>query len=284
MLQEVLEAANPRGRFKLVKGLQGHVTEAWECPNAAPHANHVLQRCIEALPPADCAFVLEEMLSSGIERASSNKYGCRIVQRLIEHFPHEVMEPLFKEILDPDTLQKLAVSRFGNFVVQCILEHGSSEQRKCIVSALLHQDDQKFTRLAENMYASHVVQQAMKRCSPEHQRLLVQRIISIEQKDPKFKRSVYGSFVAHEAKNWIKAHPLVEARARAQSRGRRGRRPAPGGAREVFDEGLPRVMPNFQGKSASAAVASPSAPSQQQASRRSGRRAARAQAEPRRTQ
>eukprot|EP00411_Alexandrium_monilatum_P104539 CAMPEP_0175769564 /NCGR_PEP_ID=MMETSP0097-20121207/71025_1 /TAXON_ID=311494 /ORGANISM="Alexandrium monilatum, Strain CCMP3105" /LENGTH=518 /DNA_ID=CAMNT_0017079743 /DNA_START=32 /DNA_END=1586 /DNA_ORIENTATION=- len=226
-LQEALERADAHGAVRLAAGLNGHVSEAWDSPTAAPHANHVVQVCLQALPPAQCHFVLDEMREGGVERAGCSKYGCRILQRIIEHFPAQDTSVFVEELLDPDVLLRLAVNRFGNFVVQCVLEHGTQVQRVRIADLLLDQDDQKFSRLCENMYASHVVQKAMKLCHEKLQELLLARIVRIERSDSKFKRSVYGSFVVHEARKLLKAAaakaptatPLAEANRGAMRRG-----------------------------------------------------------------
>uniref|UniRef100_A0A7S4RXB8 PUM-HD domain-containing protein n=1 Tax=Alexandrium monilatum TaxID=311494 RepID=A0A7S4RXB8_9DINO len=231
-LQEALERADAHGAVRLAAGLNGHVSEAWDSPTAAPHANHVVQVCLQALPPAQCHFVLDEMREGGVERAGCSKYGCRILQRIIEHFPAQDTSVFVEELLDPDVLLRLAVNRFGNFVVQCVLEHGTQVQRVRIADLLLDQDDQKFSRLCENMYASHVVQKAMKLCHEKLQELLLARIVRIERSDSKFKRSVYGSFVVHEARKLLKAAaakaptatPLAEANRGAMRRGGQGRR------------------------------------------------------------
>ena len=85
LLQVVLERCDGPGRRHLAAELCGHVCEALE----SPHANHVLQRLVELLPPGAVRFVLDEMQSwPGRSSAdiASHKFGCRIVERLLEHF------------------------------------------------------------------------------------------------------------------------------------------------------------------------------------------------------
>ena len=85
LLQVVLERCDGPGQRHLAAELCGHVCEALE----SPHANHVLQRLVELLPPGAVRFVLDEMQSwPGRSSAdiASHKFGCRIVERLLEHF------------------------------------------------------------------------------------------------------------------------------------------------------------------------------------------------------
>merc|ERR1719356_1262605 len=145
------------------------------------------------------------MLEGDVTKAAHSKFGCRVLQRLIEHFPEEDVAPLLEALIGKGDLQALMISRFGNFVVQCILEHGPSEHRSRVAAVLVGEEDKTFARLAENKYASHVVQHAMKHCDEAEQRRLVSKVLAVEVKEPKFKRSVYGSFVTTEARKWARA-------------------------------------------------------------------------------
>jgi len=207
LLQEILEVGDAQVKAQVVKELEGHVQEAWDNTEAAPHANYVLQKCVEVMPPPLCLFIRDEMVQSAKDAACS-KYGCRILQRLIEHFDNSKMEPLLAQILAEETLPSLMVSKYGNFVVQCVLEHGSQQQRSLVASVL--GTDAQLRALAENSYASHVVQRAMMHCSEQEQRLIVQKVLGMEG-NSRLKHSVYGSFVAREAKKWRRLRQQVEA-------------------------------------------------------------------------
>ncbi|CAK9104676.1 Maternal protein pumilio, partial [Durusdinium trenchii] len=104
-------------RVALAEQLQGHVKEAF----ASPHANHVLQKCIQLIPPERLGFLLAEMHGSAVA-AASHRYGCRVLERLLEHCPSEQTAPLIEEVLSG--APQLCRHTFGNFVVQHILEHG----------------------------------------------------------------------------------------------------------------------------------------------------------------
>lgn len=206
VVQEALANAESKDKVLMARELKGHVREAWESL-AAPYANYVLQKCIEVMPPEHIAFVHKEMLNSDVHAAAKSKFGCRILQRLIEHFPNTEMQPFMDELLDVKFLDGLMEHKFGNFVVQCVLEHGSAHQKTQIAQALLQDDpDCRLARRCENKFASHVVQQCMKHCSDNEQRLICEKVLSIEGKDTKFKRSVYGSFVSTEVRKWWRLH------------------------------------------------------------------------------
>merc|ERR1712113_1095151 len=79
-------------------------------------------------------------------------YGCRVLQRLFERCPPEQLSTLLARILNG--LEKLSTDRHGNYVVQCILDHGRAEDKKRII-ALICRD---FVSFAKNKVSSNVVE------------------------------------------------------------------------------------------------------------------------------
>ena len=55
------------------------------------HANHVIQNCVEVLPPSDLGFIVDGVLQFGVQQVTCDKFGCRVVLRLLEHCPTEAM-------------------------------------------------------------------------------------------------------------------------------------------------------------------------------------------------
>jgi len=135
-VQEAFSAAvSDDERRAFASELRGHVWEAMKCPNA----NHVLQKFIDELRPVDSQFVIDEIQLGGIGaalRVARHRYGCRILQRLLEHSSsapgrvHDLME----EILS-DGVQ-LATHIYANYVLSHLLEFGT-ESQKCRLTNLL---------------------------------------------------------------------------------------------------------------------------------------------------
>jgi hypothetical protein len=71
----------------------GHVREAIE----SPHANFVLQKLIETMPPSFTSFVLDE-IRGHVDWAARHRFGCRVVARLVEHNPAERVAVLLREM------------------------------------------------------------------------------------------------------------------------------------------------------------------------------------------
>eukprot|EP00440_Ansanella_granifera_P040248 gb/GFBE01043654.1/.p1 GENE.gb/GFBE01043654.1/~~gb/GFBE01043654.1/.p1 ORF type:complete len:365 (+),score=63.14 gb/GFBE01043654.1/:1-1095(+) len=125
-------AVSDESRAALAAELQGHVLEAMRCP----HANHVLQKCITSTKPHVSQFIVDEILASpgAAELAARHKYGCRIVQRLLEHCLQEQVEGVAQAVLG-DVLG-IARHPYGNYVLQNLLTHGTALQKHELAEAL----------------------------------------------------------------------------------------------------------------------------------------------------
>eukprot|EP00928_Gymnodinium_smaydae_P033304 TRINITY_DN23893_c0_g1_i1.p1 TRINITY_DN23893_c0_g1~~TRINITY_DN23893_c0_g1_i1.p1 ORF type:complete len:336 (+),score=70.92 TRINITY_DN23893_c0_g1_i1:81-1088(+) len=146
-------ASTDEVRMALAEELRGRSWEAAMCP----HANYVLQKCIMTMQPQQVDFIIRELSErdGGVVQVAQHKYGCRIVQRLLEHCLPSQVAALVDEILD----NALATARhpFGNYVLQKILEVGEDGQRRRligIITANVH-------RLGSDVYACPVVSKAM---------------------------------------------------------------------------------------------------------------------------
>mmetsp|Transcript_66805 Transcript_66805/g.196086 ORF Transcript_66805/g.196086 Transcript_66805/m.196086 type:complete len:357 (-) Transcript_66805:46-1116(-) len=126
-VQQALEdAGSDDVRMALTQELHGHVWEAMKCRNA----NHVLQRCITTTRSAALQFIIDEIMKEGavaVRRAARHQFGCRILQRLLEHCPQSQVECLVELLLEDAV--GTAKHTFGNYVMQHVMEHGTPSQR-----------------------------------------------------------------------------------------------------------------------------------------------------------
>jgi hypothetical protein len=164
-------------RTELVtSAFQGHVKDAVD----SPHANHVLQLCIEILPPKSVSFIPEELLAWKPAEIAKHRFGCRVLERLIEHFRlddealrHRDCDDKFHEfvlgqgglLVEETTIVELCKHQYANFVVQHLLEHGGREIRKRIVWVLL----KKFREIAKDKNGVVVIEKAMWYVHPSDQ-------------------------------------------------------------------------------------------------------------------
>merc|ERR1719443_539459 len=166
----------------------------------SPHANYVVQKIVEVMTPAKASFVIEELLGSAVQ-TSQHRYGCRVICRLLEHFPHEQTDEIINEVL----LEVSALNRhsYGNYVVRHILEHGTDAQKDAVVNALLV-DPLGF---ACHRTGSSVVEQALLHASPGGKEALGWALLACGEAAARLACSRYGSYVARA----LLARPGAEA-------------------------------------------------------------------------
>jgi len=130
-VQHTLDSATAEEVLALAKELQGHIWEATCCP----HANHVLQKCLVLLQPSETHFILDELTQGGlIVRASQHKYGCRVVQKLLEHCQKEEVKVLVR-ILTAEA-NAIACHPYGNYVIQRLVTCCGSHQARLLREVL----------------------------------------------------------------------------------------------------------------------------------------------------
>lgn len=132
LLQSVLDDADNACRVAIASTFKGSVCEAV----ASGNANHVLQRLVELIAPAHVEFIAMEICRDASPvKVAKHRYGCRVIERMLEHFPEYMLWDVFECLLDC-TLD-LSAHMYGNFVVQHILEHGSQAHKLHIIQELL---------------------------------------------------------------------------------------------------------------------------------------------------
>jgi len=174
LLQVVLEEADSASCKELVSELRGHVREALD----SPHANHVLQRVIELVPPRSVQFILDELASSwDMSAVVQHRFGCRLLERMFEHF---TACPSAASTLDFflangafGDLKGHCYHMFGTHVMQHMMEYGSYEQQLLVCNAL--RSDLRKAALDE--FAVGVLDKALTYLPLMDQQVLAQEIL-----------------------------------------------------------------------------------------------------------
>lgn len=170
VLQEALDTQRDEDRTAIADELKGHVWEAIK----NKHANHVIQKCIVTQRPEASQFIIDEIMSKehGVWHASTHVFGCRVVQRLLEHCHgrqmHHVVEHVLQHALG------LCKHKYGNFVAQHVYEHGTSEQQRHLACKILLDPASLFKHRYGN-YAVQLVLEGGGGC-PEQQHQLAKVI------------------------------------------------------------------------------------------------------------
>jgi len=152
-----------RDKSKILRSLLEWFQEAYK----SPHANHVLQQLIKLLPVDYLDGVIQKVAGEATTIAK-HKFGCRVLERLIEHSSEGALGGIGDEIArDSEALCKLGGIRdeiardsealckheFGNYVIQKMLSHGSHKNRAEVLEQMLASSP----ALAGHRTASHVV-------------------------------------------------------------------------------------------------------------------------------
>ncbi|CAJ1397050.1 unnamed protein product, partial [Effrenium voratum] len=153
----------------------GHVWEALR----DPFANYVLQKCITVLCRDDLTFVFQELQQKGpemIQQAARHKYGCRIIQRLLECGPADQVNDLIDCLLH-DAIN-ICAHPYGNYVMQNLLDQSTREQRR----RLLHSLMDNVTLVGnenENVYVSAVMVKIMSVAQREEKVQLARALLRV---------------------------------------------------------------------------------------------------------
>ena len=58
---------------------------------------------------------------------STHPYGCRVIQRILEHCTPDQISPLLQEM--HQNTEQIIQDQYGNYVVQHVLDHGKQEDK-----------------------------------------------------------------------------------------------------------------------------------------------------------
>jgi len=143
---------------------------------ASPHANYVVAKIVEVLPPSHSSFIVQELLGDGA-RAARHTFGCRVINRLIEHSiaapaAGDVKTALVEEILRE--AGELCRHQFGHHVMSTLLEHGRPDHKSAIVQALV----QDLHGNCRHRRATYVIEKAMAWAQQDDVRMLERCLVA----------------------------------------------------------------------------------------------------------
>jgi len=189
LVQKALMVASQQQRERLAEALLPHALELYTSANA----NYVLAKFIEIMPPSRVTCIALTMRGR-IAAVARHRFGCRILERLMEHCSEQELGFLLDEI--QADLEALARHQFGNFVVQHLLEHGSPPRKHAAMQCLFMYLPQHLTHKT----ASHVVQFFLEHADHEWQAAIVDAMLAARGGDSleAVAASRYGSFVVRQ--------------------------------------------------------------------------------------
>uniref|UniRef100_A0A9R1SE75 Pumilio homolog 1 n=2 Tax=Cyprinus carpio TaxID=7962 RepID=A0A9R1SE75_CYPCA len=158
---------------EMVRELDGHVLKCVKDQNG----NHVVQKCIECVQPHALQFIIDAFKGQ-VFALSTHPYGCRVIQRILEHCLPEQTLPILEEI-HQHTEQLVQViyeaDQYGNYVIQHVLEHGRAEDKSKIVSEIRG----NVLGLSQHKFASNVVEKCVTHSLRAERAMLIDEVCSM---------------------------------------------------------------------------------------------------------
>ena len=152
-------------QIELMQELDGKVMECIKCENG----NHVIQVAIEQVPLEHIPFMIDAV-QHDVQYLSMHKYGCRVIQRMLEHAKDDILIWLIPELHKCSAL--LIADQFGNYVPAHIVEKGCPEDRNKIIAVV----QSNLVQYSKQKFASHVVEKCI-RFGADHQRKDFMRLL-----------------------------------------------------------------------------------------------------------
>uniref|UniRef100_A0A671NDN6 PUM-HD domain-containing protein n=1 Tax=Sinocyclocheilus anshuiensis TaxID=1608454 RepID=A0A671NDN6_9TELE len=135
---------------------------------------HLLINCIvNTLQNTIVLFSMSRFIQQKLERVfvlSTHPYGCRVIQRILEHCTQEQTLPILEELHQHS--EQLGQDQYGNYVIQHVLEHGRPEDKSKIVAEVRG----KVLALSQHKFASNVVEKCVIHSSRAERALLIDEV------------------------------------------------------------------------------------------------------------
>ena len=170
VVQKALEALDEETLPYLLQEFHHNVLSCIHDQNG----NHVIQKCIEVINTRakkaeqdgepdraeflrdQVAFVVDDVLVNAAA-LSCHPYGCRVLQRILEHCDEEKKVAVLNEIRKSH--QRLLDDQYGNYVIQHVLQFGRDSDRDSILAIVA---ENGLLELSRQKFASNVVEKLLK--------------------------------------------------------------------------------------------------------------------------
>jgi pumilio RNA-binding family len=187
VVQKALESLDERDIPGLLAEFHHNVLSCIHDQNG----NHVIQKCIEVLSTrakkarqtgdharADFLnhqidFIVNDVLTN-TATLSCHPYGCRVLQRILEHCEDVRKTAALDEIALCH--RKLLDDQYGNYVIQHVLQYGRDPDRDSILDIVL---ESGLLRLSRQKFASNVVEKLLKYGNTAQRSRIVEEMLKV---------------------------------------------------------------------------------------------------------
>jgi pumilio RNA-binding family len=108
-----------------------------------------------------------------VKELSSHPYGCRVVQRILEHCTDLQKMAILEELRQ--CCGELVQDCYGNYVIQFVMQHGWEEDR----AALIREVQANLLDFSQHKFASNVVEKCLQFASKKDRDEMIWTIINV---------------------------------------------------------------------------------------------------------
>jgi hypothetical protein len=173
----VVQAALDKGVQHHQRTLEELLKELWLSvvrASTSPHGNYVIQKIVDKMPPDQAKFIAHELYDHA-EATAKNRYGCRILCRLLEHLSQDqdlrttsgedgrrlkTTVDLLDALLSEEA-GELCRDEFAHYVMESVVEHGVAAHRAKVLDAL----EREMSENVHNRTAMYTLGTVLQHCS-----------------------------------------------------------------------------------------------------------------------
>lgn len=130
-------------------------------------------RCVSLIRLLD-SFIPRVLLIQVLS-LSTHPYGCRVIQRILEHCTPEQTAPVLEEL--HSQTEQLVQDQYGNYVIQHVLEHGRPEDKSKLIACVRG----KVLTLSQHKFASNVVEKCVTHASRSERAFLIEEVCAFSE-------------------------------------------------------------------------------------------------------
>lgn len=166
------------------------------------NGNHVIQKCLNTLPPEDNQFIYNAVAANCIEVAT-HRHGCCVLQRCIDHASESQRIQLVTEITYNSLT--LVLDPFGNYVVQYVLDLNDSR----FITAIVNQFRNNVCALSAQKFSSNVVEKCVRVADLEGRKQLISELIDKSRLE-RMLRDSFANYVVQTALDYAEPGQRAE--------------------------------------------------------------------------
>uniref|UniRef100_A0A0N4ZPX2 PUM-HD domain-containing protein n=1 Tax=Parastrongyloides trichosuri TaxID=131310 RepID=A0A0N4ZPX2_PARTI len=177
VIQKAVECSDEAGRVMIINELKNDIIYCI----TDQHGNHVIQKIVEYVNPRLLTFIVQAIknkdYSHTVTSLSKHPYGCRVIQRMLEHLINEDKKFLCQEL--QAHLDELLLHQYGNYVIQQLFISSADVIRYNIVISIKN----NIEKYSKDKFASNVIEYCLANGNDDQIKLLCGRLFEVPYDD-----------------------------------------------------------------------------------------------------